>query len=140
MLPWLRVDSAISLVQCCRSLHGDGLCIAGRIHDGRRHVADSVADTLFHPEQVAALVEAGVSMRTMLRTVVCARGWLEQCPHVFVDERLLPLALLRLAIKFEGIGQQVETALKLFQPLAGEKPALLSVECRLVEALWAARG
>ena len=140
MLPWLRVVSAISLDQCCRSLHGDGLCIAGRIHDGRRHIADSVADTLFHPEQVAALVEAGVSMRTMLRTVVCARGWLEQCPPVFVDERLLPLALLRLAIKFEGIGQQVETALKLFQPLAGEKPALLSVECRLVEALWAARG
>ena len=121
MLPWLRVDSAISLVQCCRSLHGDGLCIAGRIHDGRRHIADSVADTLFHPEQVAALVEAGVSMRTMLRTVVCARGWLEQCPPVFVDESLLPLALLRLAIKFEGNRDHVVAALKLLEPL-DEKP------------------
>ena len=141
MLPWLPIVSAISLVQCCRSLHGDGLCIAGRIHDGRRHVADSVADTLFHPQQVAALKKkAGVSMSTMLRTLACATGWLEQCPPVFVDERLLPLALLRMAIKFEGLGQQVETALKFFQPLAGEKPALLSLECRLVEALWAARG
>ena len=79
-------------------------------------------------------------MSTMLRTLACARDWLEQCPPVFVDERLLPLALLRMAIKFEGLGQQVETALKFFQPLADEKPALLSLECRLVEALWAARG
>ena len=76
----------------------------------------------------------------MLRMVACARDLLKKCHPVFVDASMLPLALLRLAIKFEGIGQQVETALKLFQPLAGEKPALLSLECRLVEALWAARG
>ena len=75
----------------------------------------------------------------MLRAVACARGWLEKCPPVFIDERLLPLALVRLAIKFEGIGKEVEVALRFLQPLADEKPALLSFECRLVEALWGAR-
>jgi hypothetical protein len=140
MLPWLSIASAISFVQCCRSLHGGGLCIAGRLADGCRRVADSVADTLFHPEQVAGLVEAGVSMSTMVRTFVCAKDWLKKCPPAFVDESMLSLALLRLAIKFEGIGKQVEASLKIFQPLAGEKPALLSFECRLVEALWGTRG
>ena len=140
MLPWVPIASAISLVQCCRPLHGCGLCIAGRLADGKRRVADSVADTLFHPEQVAALLEAGVSRSTMLQTVACARDWLQKCPPVFVDESMLPLALLRLAIKFEGIGKPLDAALKLLQPLAGEKPALLSFECRLVQALWGARG
>ena len=77
----------------------------------------------------------------MLRAVARAEDWVEKdCPPVLLEEGLLPLALLRMAIKFERLGQQVETALKFFQPLAGEKPALLSLECRLVEALWAARG
>ena len=75
----------------------------------------------------------------MLRTVACAWDLLEKCPPVFVDESLLPLALVRLAIKLEGVGDTVEAALQLLQPLGG-KPALLSFECRLVEALWAARG
>ena len=136
MLPWLPIASAISLVQCCRSLHGGGLFIAGRIADGCRRVDDSIAETLY----LAALVEAGFTRSTMLRTVACAIAWLEKCPPVFVDESMLPLALLRLAIKFEGIGEQVDAALELLQPLASEKPALLSFECRLVEALWGARG
>ena len=76
----------------------------------------------------------------MLRMVACARDWLEKCPPVFVDESLLPLALLRLAIKFEGVGKHAEAALKIIQPLADDKPALLSFECRLVEALWGAGG
>ena len=76
----------------------------------------------------------------MLRTVACARDLLEKCPPVFVDASMLPLALLRLAIKFEEICKQVDVALKFLQPLAGEKPALLSSECRLVSALWGARG
>ena len=76
----------------------------------------------------------------MLRTVACARDLLEMCPPVFVDASHLPLALLRLAFKLEGIGKEVGAALKLLQPLAGEKPALLSFECRLVGALWGARG
>ena len=75
-----------------------------------------------------------------MRTVACAWDWLEKCPPGLVDESLLPLALLRLAIKFEGVGKHAEAALKIIQPLADEKPALLSFECRLVEALWGARG
>ena len=75
-----------------------------------------------------------------MRTVACAWDWLEKCPPGFVDESLLPLALLRLAIKYEGVRKHVEAALKLLQPLEGETPALLSFEGRLVEALWGARG
>ena len=74
-----------------------------------------------------------------MRTVACAWDWLEKCPPGFVDESLLPLALLRLAIKHEGVGKSVDAALKLFQPLGGEKLALLSFECRLVGALWGRR-
>ena len=76
----------------------------------------------------------------MLRTLACAIDLLEKCPPVFVDAIMLPLALLRMSIKFEGIGKQVDAALKLLQPLAGEKPALWSFECRLVQAIWGARG
>ena len=75
-----------------------------------------------------------------MRIVACAWDWLEMCPPVFLDECLLPLALLRLAIKCEGVDKSAEAALKLFQPLAGQKPAFLYFECRLVEALRAARG
>ena len=75
-----------------------------------------------------------------MRTVACAWDWLEKCPPGFVDESLLPLALLRLAIKYEGEDKSVDAALKLFQPLGGEKLALLSFECRLVGAIWGARG
>ena len=41
LLPWLPIASVICLVQCCRSLHGGGLCIALRIESGYRGVADS---------------------------------------------------------------------------------------------------
>ena len=75
----------------------------------------------------------------MLRTVACAWDWLEKCPPVFVDERLLPLALIRLSIKFEADRDHEEAALKLLEPL-DEKPALLSFGCRLVGALWGLRG
>ena len=135
MLPWLPIAAAICLVQCCRSLHGGGLCIAGRVADGQRRVADSVADIFFHPERCVALLKAGVSRSTLLRAVACAWDWLEKCPPVFVDESLLPLALLRLGIKFEGDKNRVEDALKLLGPL-DEQRALLSFECRSVEALW----
>ena len=135
MLPWLPIAAAICLVQCCRSLHGGGLCIAGRVADGQRRVADSVADLFFHPERCVALLKAGVSRSTLLRAVACAWDWLEKCPPVFVDESLLPLASLRLGIKSEGDKNRVQDALKLLGPL-DEQPALLSFECRLVEALW----
>ena len=142
MLPLLPIVSAISLVQCCRSLHGGGLCFTDRLADGCRRVADSVAAIparLLHPGQVPVLVEAGVTRSTILRTVACAWDWLEKCPPVLFDESLLPLALLRLAIRFEGAKDHEEAALKLFEPL-DEKPALLSLERRLVEALWSAQG
>ena len=141
MLPWLPIASAISLVRCCRSLHGGCVCIARLIADGFLRVVQSVEDTLFHPGQIAALVIAGISKSTMLRVVACARDWLDKCPPVFVDESLLPLALLRLAIKFEAADdKRAGAALKISQPLLGEKLALLSLECRLVEALWGAGG
>ena len=82
-----------------------------------------------------ALVKAGVPRSTLLRTIACAWDWLEKCPPVFVDESLLPLALLRLGIKFEGDKNRAQDALKLLGPL-DEQPALLSFECRLVETLW----
>ena len=129
MLPLLPMASALFLVQCCRSLHAGGLFIAGRLADGKKRVADSVADILFRPEQYVALLKAGVSSSTCLRTVACAWDWLEKCPSVFIDERLLPLALLRLGIKYEGRNSdQVGAALKLLGSL-DEKPALLSFEC-----------
>ena len=65
--------------------------------------------------------------------------WLGKCPPALVDETLLPLALLRLAIRFEGAKDHEEAALKLFEPLGGEA-AILSFERRLVEALWSAKG
>ena len=134
-LPWLPIASAIFLFQCCRSLRVGALCIAGRIDDGKRlRVADSVACIL--SLQSKALVQAGVSRSTLLRTVACAWDWLEKCPPVFVDRSLLSLALLRMAIKFEVHRDHAGAALKLLGTL-DEKPALLSLECRLVEALWA---
>ena len=138
MLPLLPIASAIFLVQCCRSLHAGGLFIAGRLADGKKRVADSVADILFRGEPYVALLKAGVSSSTCLRTVACAWDWLEKCPSVFIDERLLPLALLRLGIKYEGHRDHVDAALELLGSL-DEKPALLSFECRLVEALWGLR-
>ena len=139
-LSWLPIASAICLVQCCSSLHGGGLCIAGRLADGKRRVADSVACMLSFEGPVAkALVKAGVPRSTLLRTVACAWDWLEKCPPVFVDESLLPLALLRLGFKFEIADDRAWAALELLVPLGG-KPALLSFECRLVEALWGRRG
>ena len=92
MLPWLPIAAAISLVQCCRSLHGGGLFIAGRLADGRRRVEDSVEYTLFNPVIGAGLAQAGVSRSTILRTLACAIDLLEKCPPVFVDESMLPLA------------------------------------------------
>ena len=77
----------------------------------------------------------------MLRAVARAEDWVEKkCPPVLLEEGLLPLALLRLAIKFECLRQHVVDAVKILQPLAGEKRALLSFECRLVMALWGAGG
>ena len=135
LLLWLPIASAIPLVQCCRSLHGGGLCIALRIEGGYRGVADSVANIAFHPKRYVALVGAGLSKSTILRAVACAWDWLEKCPRVFLDESLLPLALLRLSIKFEVDKDHVGAALELIGQL-DEKPALLSFEPRLVEALW----
>ena len=142
MLPWLPIASAISLVQCCRSLHGGGLCFADRLVDAFRRASGSVAAIparLLHPGQNLALVKAGVTRSTILRTVACAWDWLEKCHPALLDESLLPLALLRLAIRFEGASDHEEAALKLFEP-KGKKPALLSFECRLTTAIWGARG
>ena len=72
MLPWLPIASAISLVQCCRSLRGGGLCLPGLISDGCVRAADSVADAMFHPARVAALDKLGFKRSTMMRTVACA--------------------------------------------------------------------
>ena len=52
---------------------------------------------------------------------------------------LLPLALLRMAIKFEVNEDHAGAALKLLGTKR-EKPALLSFECRLVTALWTSGG
>ena len=78
----------------------------------------------------------------MLRAVARATGLLEKCPGVFICEcsSRLPLAMLRLGFKIEGVDKEVDTALKLLRPVASEIPALLAFECRLVEALWGERG
>ena len=143
MLPWLPIVSAVCLTQCCRSLHWGGRYIAERLGDSHWHVEYTVADIVFHPDTYVALDKAGVTKSTILRTVACAMDWLKKCPRVFLDERLLPLALLRLGIKFEVDKDHVEAALKALGPLDGSwftKSELLSFECRLAEALWGARG
>jgi hypothetical protein len=138
-LSWLPIASAICFVQCDRSLHGGGIPIAGRLDDGQQRVADSVSDIMFHPRQYIPLMKLGVSGSTLLRTVARAWEWLQQCPPVFVDESLLPLVLLRMGIKFEGGTRHMEAALQLLEPL-DEEQALLSLESRLVEALWRGPG
>ena len=138
-LSWLPIASAICFVQCDRSLHGGGIPIAGRLDDGQQRVADSVSDMMFHPRQSNPLMKLGISGSTLLRTVARAWEWLQQCPPVFVDESLLPLVLLRMGIKFEGGTRHMEAALQLLGPL-DEEQALLSLESRLVEALWRGPG
>ena len=141
MLPFLPIGSAASLTQSCRSMSGDGLYIAQRFLESRGRVTAAIADAMPRPGQVTALEKAGVPRSTMQRAVAWATDLLEKCPAAFICEcSFLPLALLRLGFKFEGVDKQVETALKLLQPLAREKPALLAFECRLVEALWGERG
>ena len=106
-------------------------------------VVISITDHLPPPGgQVTALEKAGVPRSTMFRAVAWATDLLDKCPAAFICEcSLLPLAMLRLGFKFEGVDKQVETALKLLQPLvAREKPALLAFECRLVAAVWGAGG
>ena len=140
-MSWLPIASAICFVQCDRSLHGGGVPIANRLDDGKMRVADSVADIMFHPRQSIPLMKLGVSGSTLLRTVARAWEWLQQCPPVFfIDESLLPLVLLRMAIKFErGTRHMEAAALEILEPL-DEEQALLSLESRLVEALWRGPG
>ena len=93
-----------------------------------------------YPRQSIPLMKLGVSGSTLLRTVARAWEWLQQCPPVFIDESLLPLVLLRMAIKFErGTRHMEAAALEILEPL-DEEQASLPLESRLVEALWRGPG
>ena len=143
MLPWLPIVSAVCLTQCCRSLHwGGGRYIAERLVDSRWHVEDLVSDIAFHPQHYVALEKMGITKSTILRMVACALDWLEECPRVFFEESLLPLALLRLGMKFEVDRDHLEAALQVLEPLDGSwftKSELLSFECRLEGAIRSRR-
>ena len=80
----------------------------------------------------AALLKAGVSRSTLLRTVACAWDWLEKC-NPWRDENLMIVALLRLSIKFEVSKEFQDIALELVGP---ETKAVSAIECRLVTQLW----
>ena len=102
----------------------------------RRNIADSVASLLsLQAPTAVALMEVGVSKSILLRTIACAWDWLEKIPCSDIvsrtDEYLMSLALLRLSVNFELAGEHRELALKLLGA-AGDKPALLALECRLV--------
>ena len=142
MLLCLPIGSAAALTQSCRSLYGDGRYIPQRFAASYHRVATLIADHLPRPGQVTALEKAGVPRGTLFRAVAWAMDLLDKCPAAFIcDCSLLPLAMLRLGFKFEGVDKQVDTALKLLQPVvASRKPALLVFECRLVEALWGEGG
>ena len=138
---FLPIGSAAALTQSCRSLYDDGHYIAQRFATSYGRVVTSIGDHVPRPGQVTALEKAGVSRSTMLRAVAWATDLLDKCPGAFICEcSLLPLAMLRLGFKFEGVDKEVDTALKLLRPVPSEIPALLAFECRLVEALWGERG
>ena len=133
LIRWAHIAAAISLSQCCRAYHGNGLFMANRRVEMKRNIADSVAVQL-SPEApaAAALLKAGVSRSTLLRTVACAWDWLEKC-NPWRDENLMIVALLRLSIKFEVSKEFQDIALELVGP---ETKAVSAIECRLVTQLW----
>ena len=99
----------------------------------KRNIADSLALQL-SPEApaAAALLKAGVSRSTLLRTVACAWDWLEKC-SLWRDENLMIVALLRLSIKFEVNQVHQDIA---FEHVGQQTKAVRAIECRLLAQLW----
>ena len=133
LIRWPHIVAAISLSQCCRAYHCNGLYMANRRAEMKLNIADSVAVQL-SPEAlaVAALLKAGVSRSTLLRTVACALDLVEKCTPCG-DENLMIAALLRLTIKFEVTKEFQDIALELVEP---KNEAVNAIECRLVTQIW----
>ena len=137
LLQWSDIGTALSLTLCCRGFHARGSPMACRFAASRRNIADSVASLIgFETQTAAALLKAGVSKSTILRTIACAWDWLEKWRHPFPDnERLFAMALLRLCVKFEFSRDHSVVAMEVLGAVC-EKQALLSMECRLATMLW----
>ena len=118
---------------CCRAFHGCGFFMTCRRVEIKRTIADSVAFQL-SPEApaAAALLNAGATRSTLLRTVACACNWLEKC-SLWRDANLLIVALLRLSIKFEVNAEHKHYGLEL---IGLETEAVSAIECLLVTQLW----
>ena len=103
-------------------------------------IADLIASILsFKAPLASAMLQAGVSKSTILRTVACAWELLELSPCAFAENRCMALAVIHAGVKFEWTDSaQKENALKL---LAGmiEKKRILSLERQLVNMLWSSR-
>ena len=101
------------------------------------YVADSIAIQL-SPEApaAAALLKAGATKSTLLRTIACACNWLEKC-SLWRDANLMIVALLRLSIKFEVNAEHQQYGLEL---IGLETKAVSATECLLVTQLWNARS
>ena len=133
LLLWSHIGAASSGCQCCSAFQACGLFMEIRIVASRRNIAYSVASLL--TREAPALLQSGVSRSTLLRTVACAWDNLDKCARVRDGEHVMSLALLRLSVKLEfALPEHVDIALKLLGA-ADEKPALLSLERRLVMML-----
>ena len=101
------------------------------------YIADSVALQLSPEEPVgAALLNAGATKSTLLRTVACACNWLEKC-SLWRDANLMIVAILRLSIKSEMNAEHQQYGLELIKL---ENEAVSATECLLVTQLWGARS
>ena len=137
LIRWPHIAAASSLSMCCRAFHGHGFFMACRRYALPRfsYIADSVAFQLSPEEPVAAaLLNAGATKSTLLRTVACALNWLEKC-SLWRDANLMIVALLRFSINFEVNAEHQQYGLEL---IGLETEAVSAIECLLVTQLWGA--
>ena len=100
------------------------------------YVADSIAFQL-SPEApaAAALLKAGATKSTLLRTIACACNWLEKC-SLWRDPNLMAEAFLRVSIKFVVNAEHQQYGLEL---IGSKAKAVSATEVLIVTQLWNAR-